>query len=35
VLAILHTTSWLDSNVDQVAKLRDWLNAQLPFLKNW
>jgi hypothetical protein len=35
VLAMVHTTSWLDSDVDQVAKLRDWINVQLPWMKDW
>jgi hypothetical protein len=35
VLALTHSVSWLDSNVDQVAKLRDWVNVQLPWMKNW
>jgi hypothetical protein len=35
VLALTHSASWLDSNVDQVAKLRDWVNVQLPWMKNW
>jgi hypothetical protein len=35
VLAMVHTTSWLDSNVDQVAKLRDWINLQLPWMSSW
>ena len=35
VLALTHSMSWLDSNVDQVAKLRDWLNLQLPWMSDW
>jgi hypothetical protein len=35
VLAMNHTVPWLDSDIDQVARLRDWLNAQLPFMKDW
>ena len=35
VLALTHSVSWLDSNVDQVAKLRDWINVQMPWMKNW
>jgi VIT1/CCC1 family predicted Fe2+/Mn2+ transporter len=35
VLALTHATSWLDSNIDQVAKLRDWVNVQMPWMKNW
>jgi hypothetical protein len=35
VLALTHSVSWLDSNVDQVAKLRDWVNVQMPWMKSW
>jgi hypothetical protein len=35
VLAMVHTASWLDSDIDQVAKLRDWVNVQLPWMKDW
>jgi hypothetical protein len=35
VLAMGHTASWLDSDVDQVARWRDWLDAQLPFIRDW
>jgi hypothetical protein len=35
VLAMNHTTGWLDSDIDQVARLRDWMDAQLPFMKDW
>lgn len=35
VLAITGSVSWLDSDVDQVAKLRDWLDSRLPFMKGW
>jgi VIT1/CCC1 family predicted Fe2+/Mn2+ transporter len=35
VLALTHSASWLDSNVDQVAKLRDWVNVQMPWMKTW
>jgi len=35
VLALTHSASWLDSNVDQVAKLRDWVNVQMPWMKSW
>jgi hypothetical protein len=30
-----HTVHWLDSDVDQVARLRDWLDTQLPFMRDW
>jgi hypothetical protein len=35
VLAMNHTVPWLDSDVDQVARLRDWLDVQLPFMRDW
>ncbi len=35
VLAMNHTATWLDSDVDQVARLRDWLDTQLPFMRDW
>jgi hypothetical protein len=35
VLAITGTVPWLDSDVDQVARVRDWLDSQLPFMKGW
>jgi hypothetical protein len=35
VLAITDATPWLDSDVDQVAKLRDWLDSQFTFMKGW
>ena len=35
VLAMNHTVPWLDSDVDQIARLRDWLDAQLPFMQDW
>jgi hypothetical protein len=35
VLAMLHTAAWLDSDVDQVGRWRDWLNATLPFIRTW
>jgi hypothetical protein len=35
VLAMNHVATWLDSDVDQVARLRDWLDAQLPFMSDW
>ncbi|GIJ47541.1 hypothetical protein Val02_44270 [Virgisporangium aliadipatigenens] len=35
VLAMNHTTGWLDSDIDQVARLRDWIDTQLPFMQGW
>ena len=35
VLAFNHTTTWLDSEVDQVSRVRDWLDTQLPWLSGW
>jgi hypothetical protein len=35
ILAVSHTTSWLDSSVDQVARARDWLDTQMSWLKGW
>jgi hypothetical protein len=35
ILAMNHSATWLDSDVDQVARLRDWLDAQLPFIRSW
>jgi hypothetical protein len=35
VLAISGNLSWLDSNTDEVARLRDWLNAHISWFKNW
>ena len=35
ILAMTHTTSWLDSDVDQVAKLREWLDLQMPWMRSW
>ncbi len=35
ILALTHTASWLDSDVDQVAKLRDWLDARMPWMRSW
>jgi hypothetical protein len=35
IFAMNHTASWLDSDVDQVGKLRDWLDTQLPWLQSW
>ncbi|MFI5908973.1 hypothetical protein [Dactylosporangium sp. NPDC051541] len=35
ILAMTGQVGWLDSNVDQVARLNDWLDAQLPWMKDW
>jgi hypothetical protein len=35
VLAMNGTVSWLDADVDQVSRLRDWFDAQFPFMQNW
>jgi hypothetical protein len=35
VLAMNHVTSWLNSDVDQVARLRDWMNLHLSWIKGW
>jgi hypothetical protein len=34
VLAMGHQISWLDSRTDEVARFRDWLDTQMPWLKN-
>jgi hypothetical protein len=35
VFAMNHATFWLDSDVDQVARWRDWLDTNLPFMRGW
>jgi hypothetical protein len=35
ILAMNNVTSWLNSDVDQVSKARDWLNMHLTWLKSW
>ncbi len=35
VMAIGGYLPWLDSRTDEVAKIRDWLNAHLTFARNW
>ncbi|WP_433085162.1 hypothetical protein ACQP1P_09755 [Dactylosporangium sp. CA-052675] len=35
ILAMTGQVSWLDSDVDQVARLNDWLDTQLPWMKDW
>jgi hypothetical protein len=35
VMAIAGYLPWLDSRTDEVAKLRDWLDARVPWMKRW
>jgi len=35
VLAIAGYLPWLDSRTDEVARLRDWLDARFTWMKNW
>jgi hypothetical protein len=35
ILAMTGQVSWLDSDTDQVARLNDWLDARLPWMKDW
>ena len=35
VMAMNHTVPWLNADTDQASQMRDWLNLQLPWLKNW
>jgi hypothetical protein len=35
VLAINKTASWLNVDVDQASRLRDWLNSEWSWLKRW
>jgi hypothetical protein len=35
VLAISGQLSWLDTKTDEVARVHDWLLAQVPWLKRW
>jgi hypothetical protein len=35
VLAISGQLSWLDSKTDEVARMHNWLVAQLPWIKRW
>ncbi|GAA3456893.1 hypothetical protein [Dactylosporangium matsuzakiense] len=35
ILAMTGQVSWLDTDVDQVARLNTWLDAQFPWMKDW
>ncbi len=35
ILALTGQVSWLDSDVDQVARLNTWLDAQFPWMRDW
>ena len=35
ILAITGQVSWLDTDVDQVARLNNWLDAQFPWMRDW
>jgi hypothetical protein len=35
ILAMNDAATWLDSDVDQVARLRDWLDTQFTFIQDW
>ncbi|GAA3190815.1 hypothetical protein ACFO1B_50290 [Dactylosporangium siamense] len=35
ILALTGQVSWLDSDVDQVARLNEWLDAQFPWMRDW
>ncbi|GIG73229.1 hypothetical protein Pfl04_16330 [Planosporangium flavigriseum] len=35
ILAITKALPWLDGGADQAAQLRDWLDAHLPWMRNW
>ncbi|MEV6932368.1 hypothetical protein AB0M46_48845 [Dactylosporangium sp. NPDC051485] len=35
IIAMTGQVSWLDSHTDQVARLKDWLDARLPWMKDW
>ncbi len=35
VMAIAGYLPWLDSRTDEVARLRDWLDARVPWMKRW
>jgi hypothetical protein len=35
ILAMTGQVSWLDTDTDQVARLNDWLDTQVPWMKNW
>ncbi|MET7423351.1 hypothetical protein [Dactylosporangium sp. NPDC005555] len=35
ILAITGQVSWLDTDVDQVARLNDWLDTKVTWIKDW
>ncbi len=35
VMAIAGYLPWLDSRTDEVARVRDWLDARVPWMKRW
>jgi hypothetical protein len=35
ILAMNHSVPWLDSRVDEVARLRQWLDARMPWMSDW
>jgi len=35
ILAIAGYLPWLDSHTNEVTRLRDWLDARMPFMKRW
>jgi hypothetical protein len=35
IMAIAGYLPWLDSRTDEVARVRDWLDAQFPWMKRW
>jgi hypothetical protein len=35
ILALTGQVGWLDSDVDQVARLNEWLDAQFPWMRDW
>ena len=35
IIAMTGQVSWLDTDTDQVARLNDWLDARMPWMKDW
>jgi hypothetical protein len=35
IMAIAGYLPWLDSRTDEVARVRDWLDARIPWMKRW